>query len=58
LKIQHLRGKEKKTTHEMKFKTTLKNCAKPNWKIQTLRKRKRPNSKKLKNANPNLEVNT
>ncbi len=42
----------------MKFKTTLKNCAKPNWKIQTLRKRKRPNSKKLKNANPNLEVNT
>ncbi len=41
----------------MKFKTTLKNCAKPNWKLQTLRKRK-PNSKKNKNANPNLKVNT
>jgi hypothetical protein len=37
-------GKKKKTTHEIHNYS--RNCAKPNWKIQTLRKRK-PNLKKM-----------
>ncbi len=37
-------GKKKKTTHEIQNYS--KNCANPNWKIQTFRK-KNPNLKKM-----------